>query len=244
MKSARPSFSTQHPFHELAWSAFYFHTVYEEDKGQDYYIRISNDPALLNRLRNKPTSPGLHNDLVKEVLPFLNQWHCRIPEDEYDSIAKGIIALLNNRTNQRHFQLLRSFSAVTANLSSEVCTAIKHLFNAFVSIKHVGPTAASKLLHLFHPHVVMWDQAIAEELGIRQTPDGYIEYHVKAQTDATAVIRDFQNTHKEYSGTLEDFLFHNLSLDTQKTLAKFLDEHYWITFTEQIDIPPSWHPDK
>jgi hypothetical protein len=238
------AFSTRHPFHELAWSAFYFHTVYEEDRTNDRYIRISNNHALLGRLRRNPTTSALNNDLTTEVLPWLNNWNCRIPTDQYAAIASDIIAFLNNPINRQHLLSLRSFSHITVSLTPALSAAINHLFNAFMAIKHIGPTAASKLLHLLHPHIVMWDEAIAAALNTQRTPDGYVEYHVKAQTDAIAVTHDFQNTYPTYSETPEDFLFNNLRLNTQKTFAKLLDEHYWIKFTEEIDIPPLWHPDK
>ena len=30
----------------------------------------------------------------------------------------------------------------------------------------------------------------------------------------------------------------------EKTLAKFLDEYNWITFTKKVELPPKWYPNK
>lgn len=88
---------------------------------------------------------------------------------------------------------------------------IRHVFSTFSKIKGVEQTGASKLLHLKNPKVfVMWDKYIREHYGFRRgDADDYFNFLKKMQ---------------------EIFGASKVS-SKDKTLAKLVDEHNYITIT-------------
>jgi hypothetical protein len=64
------------------------------------------------------------------------------------------------------------------------------------------------------------------------------------QESATQVTNDFHE--KGFSGTPEVFLSEQIGYaksGCQKSLVKYLDEYYWLRFSDKVPIPPSWIPD-
>jgi len=84
-------------------------------------------------------------------------------------------------------------------------------------VNSMGDAAASKALYVLRPRLfVMWDKEIR-----RSTPDGYGAYLLQMHALARRL------TDEAPAEDVEAYLQELLSYETQKTLAKHLDEYSW-----------------
>jgi len=101
---------------------------------------------------------------------------------------------------------------------------IKHIFREISLIRYVGPTSASKILHLLKPRFfVMWDRNIAKYYGFDLTANGYFEFLRKMKRALSFLLEEYtrkyscrnpeEDLSKQYGG---------------KPLTKLIDEYNWL----------------
>lgn len=90
---------------------------------------------------------------------------------------------------------------------------VKKIFATFSDIKGVEKTGTSKIMHLKLPKVfVMWDRYIRDKYGFKNgNAEDYFNFLKKMQE-----------------------LFGDVRVSSERTLAKYIDEHNYITITEPI----------
>lgn len=98
----------------------------------------------------------------------------------------------------------------------------------------------------------MWDAPILSDfqkqnhLGADDSGTVYVAYLQNMQEIAHQVTQDFARTAlhppAQPGETPSAYLSTRLNYDPPKTMTKYLDEYKWITITNKVEVPPSWHP--
>jgi hypothetical protein len=126
----------------------------------------------------------------------------------------------------------------------ELKETIKKIFQEFSSKKSIGPTGASKILHVLNPYLfMMWDRKIREayhklraknhELG---GPDCYLEFLKQSQEIIKTILSkrsedDIWNDHLTFID--KDFM---AAFSFKESMLKMLDECNYIRFTLNIKL--------
>ena len=104
------------------------------------------------------------------------------------------------------------------NVTSEIVDVYEEIMNIkFKSKKgndkRVGPTSASKVLHLVAPNMfIIWDRAIRNYYGFKETGEEYARF-----------LLNTQNWMKELKPTIE-----RLQHQYERSCVKIVDEYNWI----------------
>jgi len=99
---------------------------------------------------------------------------------------------------------------------------IKEIFEKISNIKNVGPTSASKILHLLRPQLfMMWDMDIAKTYRVKPSPTGYLEFLKRCQLILRSIIREYQDIGIKDP---EQYLIKKFG----KPLTKLFDEYNWL----------------
>lgn len=104
------------------------------------------------------------------------------------------------------------------------------IFNKLIKIKGVGVAIAAKTLHILIPDVfVPTDNPILKKLKIKKSEKRYIDFLKNAKEEAKNIIEDFKK--KRLKGDPKGYLSRKLCYKRYRTLAKYIDEYYWVTKT-------------
>lgn len=100
----------------------------------------------------------------------------------------------------------------------------------------VGPTGASKVLHLLLPKlIVMWDDCIRKHYGVEPVDcEDFIEFQTKMKELLEEAVKDFMSEHR-IPGR-KDVIQEILKLrykDKLKPITKLIDEYNWATITQR-----------
>lgn len=160
---------------------------------------------------------------VERVLePFLIQWGMMVRAlARKDMDWAGLGHVLRNL--EPHLKTLRGKSFLNVRFDDrKTSKIIKEVYEELSSIKHVGATAVSKILHLMNPEIfVMWDEKICDMYNVEASASGYLEFLSKNQR----LLKDI------FSGRECSEL---RSRYQNKTLAKLIDEFNWYIANEEI----------
>lgn len=244
---------------EFAWSAFLYKMIAAGDVD---YQQLIGDSVFCNALRTNRSSLQPSDVREKLVKNFLNRWKTRVKNSD-DKPAKALAKQIE--ISRDDLNILSQFSIRNVNLgtgddpSSPATHAIE---NCYVSVRksgyHIGATATAKILHILHPDLfVMWDNPILSCFmeqypgKVKDSGRGYCEYLRLMQQVAGQVTQDFKKA-ELYPAPLpgampEDYLSTQLQYRHAKTMAKYLDEYYWVLVThgkKNLKMPPEWHPEK
>ncbi len=226
-------------FNELAWTAFLFYTM---GMNKDY-VALMRKKGFLDRLRYNaqqlnPTEIG--DELLKG---FLNKWRCRVENNERSrrAVKEVLIELPKLR-------VLSNDKIETIDLRDVEKSSI--IRKSYYQIRnmghHFGPTATSKLLHVINPSLfIMWDKEILDEYHrqdrrITGTSKGYVAFLEKMKQIGEDIIKDFNLIHP--NDNLALYLSQKMGYDPPESLAKYLDEYNWVVITNEVKVPPRWHP--
>jgi hypothetical protein len=151
------------------------------------------------------------------IIALLNKWACRLSterapgaletwlEDHAAAVAELAPLTISDPRLPTHAEEL---GALHDDL-------IAHMRAA--GVNSMGDAAASKALYLLQPRLfVMWDKEIR-----RSAPEGYGSYLLEMHTLARRLSREAP------ADDVEAHLQELLGYETQKTLAKYLDEYNW-----------------
>lgn len=160
---------------------------------------------------------------IERVLePFLIQWGMMVrtlARKDMDWAKLGHVL----RNLEPHLKILRGKSFLNVRFDDEeISKTIKEVYEELSSVKHVGATAVSKILHLMNPKIfVMWDEKICRMYNVKGSAKGYLEFLSKNQR----LLKDMF-TEKECDELRSKF--------GGKTLAKLIDEFNWYIANEGI----------
>lgn len=222
-------------FKELAWATFLFRVM---EMNEDY-INLLQEREFLNRLRNNPQQLGLGEIGEKLLKGFLNKWRCRVENNarSRQSVKEALQDLKIDILQGERIETI-TFQEKESSIIMEAYSRIRSIGYGF------GPTATSKLLHLLNTNLfVMLDRKILDEYrqyGVNDTGKGYVIFLKKMKQLAERAIKDFNSTYP--SENLASYLSHKFGYNPPISLAKYLDEYNWIVITNEITLPPSWHP--
>lgn len=233
---------------EFVWCTFLYKMI---TAGDEVYLElIGKDVASLNALR---TNPSL-------LIEFLNKWKTRVekPEKSAKALAKQIEISRDDLDSLGQFSIRNVDLETVGGPSTPVLHAIENCYGSIRKSGHrVGPTATAKILHILHPDLfVMWDNPILlyfwkKSRGkVSDSGAGYCEYLRIMQQSANHITQEFEKAELypvPLSGVFpENYLSTQLQYRHAKTMAKYLDEYYWVTQThfKKIELPPKWYLEK
>ena len=159
------------------------------------------------------------------IEPFLLTWGRMervLGHNGVDAICKKIVALRGKIEPIRYKNLLSEDINSLRNLIIELYDDVRK--TPFLSKKgkqkEVGPTAASKVLHLTCPDLfVMWDTAIRNK--------GYEKYNGDGK-DHFEFLCEMKDIAKALENTIRD-----LQQKYAERVTRLLDEYNWMKFTEK-----------
>lgn len=240
-------------WNEFAWASF----IYGSLGGDRHYQALMRNIAFLTAFRTAPNSlpdSGVQQNLLKG---YLNAWKTRVKNSQQSAAA--IKASMNSMLP--YLSALSAFSINTVNFqdvliingqNKTVAEAIEFCYRTLRATGFkIGPTATGKLLHILNPDLfVMWDGPILAHFnginGINDSPQGYRAFLQRMKQDAVAVQQSFSvailTPLSQPGSTPETYLSQQMNYNPTKTMAKYLDEFYWVTITNSVTVPPLWHP--
>jgi hypothetical protein len=184
----------------------------------------------LNKLETKEHVKGI-------IKIFLIQWGMmggtvNRKDLDWEQLAKQI------RSSKEAFRKLQGKSLLDIDLDDEgVKDAIKRTYEA-AKIKHIGPTAISKILHLLNPEIyVMWDEEIRKKYKkkykITKNAEGYLNFLNRMQVE----VKEALGERAKEKGCSEREIAEEICRElpskklgqeySRKTLAKLVDEYNW-----------------
>jgi hypothetical protein len=159
-------------------------------------------------------APEPRPESAAEIIGVLNRWACRLSTER----APGALETwLRDKASalDRVEPLTISDPLPAEEFGALHDDLIAHMRAA--GVNSMGDAAASKALYLLQPRLfVMWDKEIR-----RSAPEGYGSYLLEMHTLAGRLTREAP------ADDVEAHLQELLGYETQKTLAKYLDEYNW-----------------
>lgn len=168
---------------------------------------------------------------IASLRRFLNQWKCRLPSDSDRLVADALIELGSFREGLFD-------SAIEARFFDDsVFDATEAAFELLTAIKHVGPTAASKILGVLYPRFfVMWDTDIRKAYFDRSDVRGreFAIFMKEMRSSAVSIMADSQH-HDIVDPAVA--ISDQIGQDPPFTLAKFINDYVWLTVTKKERFP-------
>ena len=225
-------------FNGLAWAAlcFYYRSIADRK-----YCKILGDSEFITRLRQTPFEIKPEEFEQKVLLDHVNieSYDLLIGHRLAERILEKIIGL------QPDVSALQDFTLLNCDLSdSNIAERITRVYSTLYSIQGLWLTGVSKIAHLLNDKLlVLLNLDISTHFGILESSSGLVEWLKIMQGSARQATDDFRN--RGFSGTPEAFISEKLGYTSHgchKSLAKYLDEYYWLCFADVLPIPPPWTP--
>ena len=224
-------------FGDLAWAAFLH---YYKSSGDRTYVKLFRDTAFISKLRETPWDVSYEEFEAKVISGFVNSIGLRLSVGTRGGNILAEVIKLRRPTS--HLQGVR---LLDCNLSNEdLVKNIRQIYSGLSTIDGLWVTGISKIAHVLNDSIfVVLDSRTAKYFGLGGEADDYIKWLGRAQQHALEVTRDFQTL--GLPGSPEAFLSKKLGhsdYGCQKSLARFIDEYFWLTTSENLPIPPNWVP--
>jgi len=230
--------NTKVSFNDVAWAAvcFYYRSIADRK-----YCKILGDTPFIEKLRQTPRGITASEFEQKVLLDYVNisNYDVLIEHKLAERLLEIIIEL------QPDISAMQGLTLLDSDLSNPaIADRIDRMYVALYSVPGLWVTGVSKIAHLLNDKLlVLLNLDISAHFRL---PDGSIAVitWVKAlQDSAKQVTMDFQE--RGYKGTPEEFISEKLGYTNQgchKSLVKYLDEYYWLRFSDNLPIPPPWTP--
>ena len=199
------------------------------------------DTEFITKLRQTPFEIKPEEFEQKVILNHVNieSYDLLIGHRLVERILEKIIGL------QPDVSALKDLTLLNCDLSdSNIAERITRVYSTLYSIQGLWLTGVSKIAHLLNDKLlVMLNLDISTHFNIFESGSDLVERINIIHRSARQVTDDFQN--RGFSGTPEAFLSEKLSYGSHgchKSLAKYLDEYYWLCFADVLPIPPPWTP--
>lgn len=214
---------------QVSWAAGEYDTG---DHRYNKYYRAIYDPEyphpLVKRLyRYEDQTPD-----IRPLRRFLNQWKCRLPGESDTLVAEAMMELGSYREG------LFDSAIEAESLDDAIFDATELAFDRLTSIRHIGPTTASKILGVLYPRFfIIWDTDIRKVYFDRSQCKGH-EFAIfmrEMRSSAVSIIADarkheIENPAKAISNEIEQ--------TPPFTLAKFINDYVWLTITRKERFSP------
>lgn len=169
---------------------------------------------------------------IRPLRQFLNQWKCRLPSTLDKPVADAIMELGSYREGLFDSAIEAEF------LDASIFDAAELVFDRLTSIRHVGPTTASKILGVLYPRFfVMWDTDIRETYFDRSHCTGH-EFAIfmkEMRSSAVSIIADARKHEIEDPAKA---ISNEIKQNPPFTLAKFINDYVWLTVTRKEQFFP------
>lgn len=225
-------------FNDIAWSAlcYYYRSVADRK-----YCSILGDTQFIEKLRQTPFEITPSEFEQKVLLDYVNisSYDLLIGHKLADRILEKMVGL------QPDASTLRDLTLLDCDLSdNDVVDRINRIYSNLYSIQGLWVTGISKIAHLLNDKLlVLVNTDIFSHFGLTDCSTGLVDWLKILQGSAREVVEDFKN--RGLSGTPEEFISEKLNYkkhDCYKSLVKYLDEYYWLSFADKLPIPPPWIP--
>lgn len=203
-------------------------------------MRLFGDGEFISKIRETPWDVSYPEFEAKVISGFVNSLGLRLPVGTRGGNVLAEIIRLRSCTSS-----LKGVGLLDCDLSNKsLLKSIKEIYQGLGSIDGLWVTGITKIAHVLNDSLfVILDVRIAENFSLRDEADDYIDWLVLTQQHAREVASDFEA--QGLSGSPEAFLSEKLgysSYGCQKSLARFIDEYFWLTSSENLPIPPKWLP--
>jgi hypothetical protein len=224
-------------FSDLAWAALVHY--YKSRKDREY-VRLFRDTAFISKLRETPWDVSYEEFEAKVISGFVNSIGLRLAVGTRGgNILAEIIEL-------RHcMPAIQGVHLADCDLSNEdLLKNIRQIYNGLGTIGGLWVTGISKIAHVLNDALfVVLDLKTSQHFGLRGEADDYIKWLGIVQQHALEVNSDFHTL--GLPGSPEALLSEKLGYSNygcQKSLARFIDEYFWLTTSENLSVPPNWVP--
>jgi hypothetical protein len=239
VKLAAPNEEAEISFNDIAWAAigFYYRSVADRK-----YCKIMGDSEFITQLRQTPFEIKPVEFEQKVLLEYINI-------ESYDLLVKNKLAgqLLEKIIGlQPDISALQNITLVDCDLSDAVITErINRIYSTLYTVSGLWLTGVSKIANLLNDKLlILLNLDISNHFGIIEGSSGLTEWLKIMQKSAKQITDDFNKL--GFPGTPESYLSKKLGYTKSgchKSLAKYLDEYYWLRFAENLPIPPPWTPE-
>jgi len=224
-------------FSDLGWAALLHY--YQSGKDRKY-VKLFGDTAFIAKLRKTPWNVSYEEFEAKVISGFINSLGLRLPVGTRGGNILAEIIRLRRCTSR-----LRGVSLFDCDLSkNDLLKDIKEIYQGLNSVDGLWVTGISKIAHVLNDSLfVILDVRTADYFGLRGEAGDYIKWLGIAQQHAKEVTSDFEAL--GLPGSPEAFLSEKLgysSYGCQKSLARFIDEYFWLTTSGNLPVPPKWVP--
>jgi hypothetical protein len=225
-------------FNQLAWGALCF---YYRSAGDYRYCKTMKDTSFISKVREAPMDVNVKEFEEKVILNHINieNYDLLIGNNLARNILSEIVKL------QPEIALLKDVTLLNCDLSdSELTGNILKVYQGIYSINGLWLTGVSKIVHLLNDNLfALLNLDISNHFKLLEGTTSLVQWLKITQQNMQEVTRDFKE--QGFSGSPEQFLSDKLEYSQygcQKSLVKFLDEYFWISFGDNLPIPPRWTP--
>jgi len=230
--------NTRVDFNDIAWAAIIF---YYKSVADRKYCKILGDKPFIEKLRQKPHGITVSEFEQKVILDYVNI-------SNYDVLIEHKLAerLLENIIDlQPDVSALQGLTLLDCDLSDNaIAKRIEKIYVSLYSVPGLWVTGVSKIAHLLNDKLlVLLNLDISSHFRLQDRSIAFNIWVKFLQDSARQVTRDFQE--RGYQGTPEEFISEKLGYTRHgchKSLVKYLDEYYWLRFSDNLPIPPPWIP--
>ena len=224
-------------FSDLSWAALLY---YYKSGGDRKYVKLFRDTEFIAKLRQTPWDIPYEEFEAKVIFGFISSVGLRLPAVRgKDNLLTQIIDLhpsISNLQNQR---------LSDCDLSDEaLLESIRQIYDRFSGIHGFWVTGISKISHVLNDSLfAALNLSTSSYFGLFGGSEDFIKWLKLTQESAQEVVEDFNSLGLPESP--EEFLSDKLGYTNygcQKSLARFIDEYFWLTTSENLPIPPKWLP--
>ena len=224
-------------FDHLAWAALLYYYKSSTDRK---YVKLFRDTEFISRLRERPWDVSYEEFERKVISGFISSIGLQLPglKSEDDILAK-IVELHPFISSIQGVHLLH------CDLSSgQLLESLWQIYDTLSAIQGLWITGISKIAHVLNESLfVTVNISTLSHFGLLEGREDFIEWLRIAQRNAQEADEDFHNL--GFNGSPQQFLSEKLgyaNYDCQKSLARFIDEYFWLVVAENLPIPPTWLP--
>ena len=224
-------------FSDLSWAALLY---FYKSGGDRKYVKLFRDTSFVSNLRQAPWDVPYEEFEAKVVFGFISSIGLRLPA------VMGERNILSQIIDMHPcISSIQGTSLRECDLSNEdLLGNIRQIYDKLYSIHGFWITGISKITHVLNDSLfVPLNLSTSSYFGLLGETEDFIRWLGIVQQSAREVNDDFYTL--GLPGSPEEFLSEKLgyaNYGCQKSLARFIDEYYWLTTSENLPVPPKWLP--